>query len=369
MAIEQRLRSLPSLLRPGSEGALVGQLRLLRVRAVFLVTAVVFLPLLTALIATGFETQLEELLRLTLAVLPVAMLVAWWLGWRLVRPIEHLRRQIVERLRDPGRVVAGELEVRSRDEFSDLVATFNDLLTRLAERDAANEAFVADLAHEFKNPVAAIRACAESLGSGDGVDAARAKRLAGVLSASSSQLDALVTQLLDLARAEAGMVGEQREEVDLVALAGGVVDSARADERNAGVHFRFEASGDGRIAGAVPGRLESALCNLVDNAVSFNRPGGSVAVYVHSEASWVRVEVRDAGPGIGADDLPRVFDRFFTTRSGNRGTGLGLAMVRAITEAHGGRVEVASEPGVETRLTMLLPVDADQSPSLSRLAR
>ncbi len=353
MAGEPRYRVLPSLLRPGSEGALVGQLRLLRVRAVLLVSAVVFLPVLTAAIATGFETGLEELLRLTLAVLPVAMLVAWWLGWRLVRPIEHLRRQIVERLRDPGRAVAGELQVRSKDEFSELVDTFNDLLTRLAERDAANEAFVADLAHEFKNPVAAIRAAAESLADSDGVDGRRAARLAGVLERSSGQLDALVTQLLDLARAEAGMVGEQREPVDLAALARGVVEAARHDDRNGEV--RFVCEGQGVLASGVSGRLESAIRNLVVNAASFNRGGGEVRVTIAEEGPWLRLDVCDSGPGISVDDLPRVFDRFFTTRSGSSGTGLGLAMVRAIAEAHGGRVEVASEPGVETRLSILLP--------------
>ena len=354
MALEDRFRYLPPLLRPGGEGALVNQLRLLRVRTVLLVSVVVFLPLITALIATGFETQIEELLRLTLAVLPIALLVAWWLGWRLVRPIENLRRQIFERMGESGRKKQDALSVLGRDEFSELAEAFNALLDRLAERDAANEAFIADLAHEFKNPVAAIRACAESLEDSDGVDGGRALRLAGILQRSSGQLDDLVTQLLDLARAESGMAGEVRERMDLSRLARGVVEAAAEDERFAAVRFRVEADAAHWIHG-VPGRLESAVRNLVYNAASFNAEGGEVVVQVAAAGATTRLEVRDTGPGIEAADLPRVFDRFFTTRGGSSGTGLGLALVRAICEGHGGRVTVRSEPGVMTCFAMELP--------------
>lgn len=335
-------------------GTLLRQLRLLRVRAVLLVTVVVFLPLLTALVSVGFETQIDELLRLTLTVLPVAMLCAWWLGWRLVRPIENLRRQILERTQDPRGAATGELSLRSRDEFSDLADAFNALLELLAERGAANEAFVADLAHEFKNPVAAIRACAESLDQGGAVDPQRAARLGRVLQQSSGRLDALVSQLLELARAEAGMVGEQWGTVDVAGLARGVVEALAADERYSRVRFEVQAAAPAPVHG-VAGRLESALRNLIDNAASYNEGGGEVTVSVAVEAGQVRVSVRDTGPGIEAADLPRVFERFFTTRGGQRGTGLGLAMVRAVAEAHGGRVTVASEPGSWTRFELSLP--------------
>ncbi len=97
------------------------------------------------------------------------------------------------------------------------------------------------------------------------------------------------------------------------------------------------------VAG-VADRLETALRSLLDNALDFAGPGGEVNVTIEMEASAVRVGVEDDGPGIAADVLPRVFDRFFTTRGTKRGTGLGLALVRAIAEGQGGTVRVTSAP-------------------------
>ncbi|MBK7973881.1 MAG: HAMP domain-containing histidine kinase [Deltaproteobacteria bacterium] len=294
------------------------------------------------------EYQLKKLM---LLVLPVALVLAWWLGWRMVRPIEELREQVLEKaaLAAPG----ADLHLARRDEFGDLAAAFNSLLASLESRARANEAFVADLAHETKNPVAAIRTAAESLAAG-AVDAERAQRLSKVLGDSSARLDRVVTQFLELARAEAGMRDEPREDVDLAALARALVERARADERHAGVTVTCEADTAAPVNG-VAERLEAALRNLLDNALDFAGAGGEVRVAVEARADAVAVTVADTGPGIDAEALPRVFERFFTTRRSRRGTGLGLALVRAIAEAHGGSVRVASPPGSGAVFVLEIP--------------
>jgi signal transduction histidine kinase len=280
-----------------------------------------------------------EISKLVVILLPVGVLLAWWLGWRTVRPIEMLREQVLVRAAQAS--PSPPIDLPRRDEIGDLALAFNGLLSTLDDRRVANEAFVADLVHEFKNPVAAIRASAEQLRERDADP--RTVRLARILEASSERLDALVTQFLELARAEAGMRSEERTSVDVSELARGIVAVAREDVRWSGVAFTLEAEPDAKVTG-VAIRLESALRNLVENAASFAGPAGAVEVRVTREDDAVRLSVHDSGPGIAEADLPRVFDRFFTTREGAHGTGLGLALVKAVVVAHGGEIRALSPP-------------------------
>lgn len=214
---------------------------------------------------------------------------------------------------------------------------------------------MADLVHEFKNPVAAVRVAAEALSEGP-IDEARARRLGRVLVDSSARLDALVSQFLELARAEAGLASDERSEVDLSALARGIIASIRA--RHEGVVFHVEAPDEATLFGVSHG-LNTLLRNLIENAASFALPvdGGPphVVVEIAARPEQVVLRVTDSGPGIPSEDLDRVFLRFFTTRGRSRGTGLGLALVRATAQAHGGAVSVTSDPGHGATFEVALP--------------
>jgi signal transduction histidine kinase len=279
---------------------------------------------------------------------PCAIALGWWLGWRMVRPIERLRAQALAQV---DRLSRGtELELPRRDEFGDLAAALNRLIAEIRGHARAHEAALADLAHELKSPVAAIRAAAEALLDGP-AEPERTRKLAGVVSGAGERLDRLVHQFLELARAEAGLAGEPRERVDVAALAKGVVDSIGGDPRCAAIAIEIQA-GEQATLDAVPARVESALRNLLDNACSFARTRVRVRV---QGGETIVVEVEDDGPGIPAAELAHVFERFYSKRVADRGSGLGLALVRAIAEAHGGSARVRSVEGEGSTFSIELP--------------
>jgi two-component system sensor histidine kinase ChvG len=298
----------------------------------------------------------RQLVQLTMAALVVALGLAFWLSRRVVRPVEALREQALEGARRAS--PRADLRVARLDEVGQLAAGFNSLLAALEARRRENVAFLADLAHEFKNPVAAVRAAADQLDRGAALDAERQARLGAVIGRSARELDALVTQFLELARVEAGVGEAPRERVDLGALLRGLKEGVEGEGRYPGVTVELELEGgaDSQLAvDGVPGQLESAFRNLVDNAMSFAGEPGRVSVRGERAGPEVRVRITDSGPGIGGEDLPRVFDRFYTTRRQHGGTGLGLALTRAIVEAHGGSVRAESAAAGGACLEVALP--------------
>jgi len=285
-----------------------------------------------------------SLLQLTLLIGLLAGVLGAWLAIRWVRPIRLLRDAAVARTTRP--LHAERIALGRRDEIGDLAGAFDTLLDAVRHQAAAREHFVADVAHEMKSPVAAIRAAAELL-EGD-PDPARAQRIAHILDTSAARLGRTLDQLLELSRAEAGLPGAVFVDVDLYALARGVVDHLPPH----GV--TVEVVGAPVVVEGVAERLEQCVRNLVLNATSFAATHVGVEVAAGPDGAVLRVT--DDGPGIPADALPHVFDRFFTTRPGS-GTGVGLALVRAVVEAHGGTVTVDTAVS-GTRFTVRLPARA-----------
>ena len=321
-----------------------GMLRSLRLRAILVVVGVALWPLVT--FGNGFEASAY-----LLQMVPIALALSWWLGWRMVRPVESLRDQIFARV---DGAADRPIDLHRSDEFGELAYACDELLRRLEERSRANQQFVADVVHELKNPLAAIHAVGESL-EGGAVDGARAAHMGRLVQSSTRRLAGLATALLELSRAESGLAGEERASLDLAGLAYGLLDACRQDERWRGCAFDYNGP-DQLALSCVPGRLETAVRNLLDNAASFAGPQGHVILSLSQDEDGVRLRVEDDGPGIAEADLPRMFDRFFTTRRSQYGSGLGLALVKAVTEAHGGVVAASSRPGGGACFDLSLPI-------------
>ncbi len=247
-------------------------------------------------------------------------------------------------------------------ELASLASTFNQMLDRLEDSFERISRFSADIAHDLRTPVNNIRGEAE-------VGLARARTITEYRDVLEScleeavRLSDLIGNLLFLARAESPLAHLRREPVDVVELLGGMREYYEASAAEAGISLTTTARAP-VIAELDRTLVQRAVSNLVSNAVAHTPPGGSVVLAANSEASAVRIEVSDTGVGIPSEALPKVFDRFFRIDSSRSqasgGTGLGLAIVQSIMLLHGGKVEIASQPGQGTRVTLHLPIAADR---------
>src|SRR2546429_2623011 len=273
------------------------------------------------------------LLALMFAVASAAL--AMIIGGAVAVPIERLTRAA-------KRVAAGERqaplpEPRGR-EVRELTHALESMRSELEERHAL-ENFVADLSHELKNPVAAIRASAEVLTEGAADEAETARRFALRIRESAEKLSALTQDLLSLARLEARGIEARPRKVDLCAIAREAVEAQASLAGARGVRVELHAPDSAPLRGD-PVWLRRALENLLGNAVQHSPQGGRVLVEVAPGQSGWEATVADEGPGVDPAIREKLFERFATTRHGEGGTGLGLAIVRAVAELHGGRAEL-----------------------------
>ena len=237
-----------------------------------------------------------------------------------------------------------------------VVARDTTELTRVADmrRD-----FVANVSHELKTPLAAIRGYAETLRDGALQEEETARRFTERLLWQCRRLQALLDDLLTLSRLEgAGQAVAEREPVDLSALAQRAVETLAAAAREKRVRLAIDEQPLPRIPGDADG-LERLLVNLLDNAIKYNRPGGEVLLRLAPADGEVVIAVSDTGIGIPPEALGRIFERFYRVDKGRAreegGTGLGLAIVKHLAQSHGGHVEVESRMGRGTTFRVFLP--------------
>lgn len=285
------------------------------------------------------------------AILAVAGFAAWLTAMQLARPIRALTSAA-------QRMGAGDRAVRVREvkgELGELARAFNTMSAKLAETEQQRRELISDVAHELRTPLGNVTGWLEA--TQDGL-AAPDPQLISMLLEESLLLQHLVADLQDLAQADAGVLRLHREAVDADEVVGQVVAAHQAQAEAQGVALRAE-SRPGLLLHADPVRLRQALGNLVTNAVRYTPAGGAVTVTGRPEGGAVVVEVADTGVGIRAEDLPRVFDRFWRAdKSRSRttgGSGLGLAITRQLVELHGGAVAVTSSLGVGTTFRLVLP--------------
>jgi two-component system sensor histidine kinase MprB len=239
------------------------------------------------------------------------------------------------------------IEPGGEDELGRLAASFNTMLAALEYSQQAQRRLISDASHELRTPLTSVGANLDALAIGDDLGLAERARVVAAAQAQLGELGVLIGDLVDLSKTEVEEVEVEDVRLDLA--------TAEAIER-ARLHApgcRFMLDAEPCLVSASPARLERAIANLLDNAVKWGPAGGPVEVLVRDG----RLEVRDHGPGIAAEDLPRVFDRFYRAPAARAlpGSGLGLAIVRQMAVTHGGSAEATNDPGGGARLTLKLP--------------
>jgi len=305
------------------------------------------------------ELQELNLAALTLAgsggaILLLGLAGGWWFVGRALRPISEISSTAT-------RISAGDLSQRintaeAESELGQLAALLNSTFARLEKAFAQQKQFASDAAHELRTPVTVILTQTQ-LALGRERDAASYRQTVEACQRAAQRMRRLIESLLELARFDAGQEVLNRLKFDFARTIAECAEMVQPLATERGVIMVAE-SGPLEIVGDA-GRLAQVVTNLLTNAIQYNHPGGEVRIHLEGQGGLAVLRISNTGKGIAVSDLPRVFERFYradASRTGGGNAGLGLAICKAIIEAHGGTIEVSSAEKSGTTFVVRLPL-------------
>lgn len=306
-------------------------------------------------------TETAGLSALVLALLlPVILLLcfggSFWLAGRALAPVRRLTR-LADAVQKGGDMRQRVPVPMARDEIRDLAETLNAMLARLDAAFAVQRRFVADASHDLRTPVAAMLSLAEN--ARDGIGPQTPAQSLEAIAEQAQRMRQLIANLLQLSRADEGRLQVEREPIRLDMLVRDVAVSLLPLAQERRITLQPGQLDEVSIEGDVS-QLLLIVMNLVDNALTYTPPGGTITVGVQGGADRTTLTVHDTGIGISTDDLPHIFERFYRAdvarQRATGGSGLGLAIVHTLVEAHQGSVSVTSTPGNGTTFVVTLPL-------------
>ena len=292
----------------------------------------------------------------------LASLLGYWLSGRALAPVNR----IIESAERVGvRNLSRRLEVpRAKDELRRLTEQLNAMLDRIEVSVQRITQFTADASHDLRTPLALIRTNAELALRRSRTDSEYRETLARILSTSEETTE-LIEQLLMLARADANGTQLKLEPTTLSPVLLAVAQNASLLSAGKGLTFSQSVVSSTDSLFANQPALERLFMTVLDNAIKYTPPGGHVSLSLHLENSQAIIEVADTGIGIAEKDLPHVFERFYRADQARsretHGSGLGLSIAKWIAETHNGSIDLLSQPGQGTRVTIRLPLAVERS--------
>jgi heavy metal sensor kinase len=311
----------------------------------------------------GSRAILNQFTWLCVGLIPLVILAGYLTGWifagRALTPVLEIARAA-------QRISGSNLSLRlpsrkAGDELDYLIETFNQMIERIEINFNQVRQFSTDVSHELRTPITVVRGQLEvALFTAQTADQYRDAIVNSL--ADIERLSQIVRALLLLSQAETGQVVLQKQYLDLVELADETADQFQIPAEGAEIELKFipkVARCEGEFDRI---QIERMLSNLLSNAIKFTPPGGRIQVVVERDGDEAEIRIEDTGQGIPAEHLPHIFDRFYRVRgpsdhaSPEKGLGLGLSFVMWIARAHGGTVDVQSEPGKGTTFRIRLPL-------------
>jgi len=300
-----------------------------------------------------FLNSLNQLLLLgTLIAAAISFVIGAFLAKRLSSPISRV-------IRTAGQIAQGKYDDRIHEqsntrEIGELTEAINTLAATLSKQESLRKRLTADVAHELRTPTANLQSHIEAMI--DGIWTPDVSRLESCHE-ETVRISRLVSDLENLARFEADNLILRKEDFDLAQLIGKIEKSFEADISARSIHITQALTA--RRMNADKDKMEQVLVNLISNALKYTPEGGSIEIASAETPESVVISVKDSGIGISEEDLPYIFERFYRAdKSRSRatgGSGIGLAIVKFLVEAHGGTVTVVSKPGAGSQFTVTLP--------------
>jgi signal transduction histidine kinase len=305
-------------------------------------------------ITSGLRRLLERLGLALIGGILAAAVLGWYLSRRITRPVLALSQATDEISR--GHYEIDLPEVPGGGEIGLLAQRFGEMAARLGDAEQQERNFLMSVSHELRTPLTAIRGHVDALREGIAADPAVRAASLDMIASETTRLERLVGDVLDLAKLEAHRFTVLSEEVDMARLCEQAYAAFGEEARRRRIDYekRFDASPTILTDGD---RVLQIISNLLTNAFRWTPDGGRVELMLRAENGSVRVAVGDTGPGIGSEELERIF-RPFWSRDG-AGTGLGLAIARELALALGGWITLESEPGRGSRFELVLPERAE----------
>ena len=296
----------------------------------------------------------------------IALLLSLAMAYFIARWVADPLQRVIVAAREMPSGQIRPIEERGPREVQDVTRAFNAMSARVQASQTSQRDFVANVSHELKTPLTSIQGFAQAIMDGTADTPDERRQAAEVIYNEAGRMYRLALDLLDLARLDTGTADITMTQLNMRALLNAIVEKFMPQAQQSGTRLVLQMPDELPSLYGDGDRLAQVFTNLVDNALKFTPPNGTIALRAIQLSNEICVSVTDSGPGISPDALPRVFDRFYqadSSRKGGKkhGAGLGLAIAREIVNAHGGRVTVQSPPNEGATFLVHLPISREGS--------
>lgn len=269
---------------------------------------------------------------------------------RPVRDVSNMARKIAMGDFDT------RIEIEKEDEIGELCDTINYMASELSQAETIKNDFISSVSHELRTPLTAIRGWGETAKMSIGTDGELVEKGLDVVLSEADRLSNLVEELLDFSRMQSGRLTLNTVPIDICDLLATAVNMYTELARQQGIELSYTPPAETSMVLGDADRLKQVFINIIDNAVKYTEKGGLVLVVQTKEEGCVRIQIKDTGVGIPAQDIDRVKEKFFKSNKTVRGSGIGLAVADEIIKHHQGLLFIESTEGVGTTVTIVLPL-------------